>query len=256
MSEIGRERSLAGKRTVVVGASAGIGRAFAIRAGKEGAQLVIAARRADRLADVVAEAGGGKAISVDVCRTDDCVRLAETAKDTFGEIDLLFVSVGYASLKMIADTTKQDWLDVLQTNVIGVHEVIRACFPLLTSSAIVAALSSDSIGQPHSALGAYSTSKAALERCLVAWRLENPGYRFSCVEVSGTVPTEFIAAFDPDLLREVSGQWISRGLVPGTSMTPEAVADVLAGIYASAADYPDVSLDHVVVKSPAAPMCR
>jgi NADP-dependent 3-hydroxy acid dehydrogenase YdfG len=93
MSEIGRERSLAGKRTVVVGASAGIGRAFAIRAGKEGAQLVIAARRADRLADVAAEAGGGKAISVDVCRTDDCVRLAETAKDTLGEIDLLFVSV-------------------------------------------------------------------------------------------------------------------------------------------------------------------
>jgi NAD(P)-dependent dehydrogenase (short-subunit alcohol dehydrogenase family) len=248
------ERSLAGRRIVVVGASAGIGRAFAIRAGKEGARMVLAARRGNRLAEVAAEAGGGPSITVDVCRSEDCVRLAEAARESLGHVDLLFISAGYAPLKMIADTTEQDWLDVLRTNVIGVHEVIRACLPLLTPSAIVAALSSDSIRQPHIALGAYSTSKAALERCLVAWRLEKPGYRFSCVEVSGTVPTDFTSAFDPDLLGEASGEWISRGLVQETLMTPEAVADVLGGIYASAADYPEVALDHIVVKSPAAPM--
>lgn len=248
------ERSLAGKRIVVVGASAGIGRAFAIRAGKEGAAMVVAARRQDRLAEVVAEGGGGTTICVDVRRSADCAHLADIAKETLGQIDLLFISAGYAPLKMIADTTEQDWLDVLQTNVIGLHEIIRACLPLLVPSAIVAALSSDSIRHPHTALGAYSTSKAALERCLVAWRLEKPGYRFSCVEVSGTVPTDFISEFDPDLLGVVSGEWIARGLVQETLMTPEAVADVLAGIYASAADYPSVALDHIVVTSPAAPL--
>ena len=58
------ERSLAGKRVVVVGASAGIGRAFAVRAGKEGAKLVVAARRQDRLVEVVA--GGRRRFPVTV----------------------------------------------------------------------------------------------------------------------------------------------------------------------------------------------
>lgn len=248
------ERSLAGKRIVVVGASSGIGRAFAVRAGKEGARLVVAARRADRLAEVVAEAGGGSLVAVDICEPSEYSRIADTARESLGQVDLLFVSAGYAPLKMIEDTDAADLLAVLQTNVIGVHELIRACLPLLSPSAIVAALSSDSIRSPHVALGAYSTSKAALERLLVSWRLEKPGYRFSCVEVSGTVPTDFTSAFDPDLLGRVSGEWITRGLVQQNLMTPEDVADVLAGIYASAADHPDVGLEHVVVKSPSAPM--
>lgn len=248
------ERSLAGKKVVVVGASAGIGRAFAIRAGKEGARLVLAARRQDRLNEVVQEAGSGSAVVVDICLPSDCLRVAEAAGEALGQIDLLLISAGYAPLKMFADTTEQDLLEVLQTNAIGVHEMIRACLPLLSPSAIVAVLSSDSVRSPHIGLGAYSTSKAALERLLASWRLEKPGYRFSCVEVSGTVPTEFTSAFDPDLLGTVSGEWIARGLVQQNLMTPEGVADVLAGIYASAADHPDIGLEHIVVKSPSAPM--
>src|SRR5690349_12344005 len=114
------ERSLAGKRLVVVGASAGIGRAFAIRAGKEGAKLVVAARRQDRLDDVVQEAGGGCAVAVDICESSDYPRLTEAARDSLGEIDLLFISAGYAPLKMIEDTNAADLLAVLQTNMIGV----------------------------------------------------------------------------------------------------------------------------------------
>jgi NAD(P)-dependent dehydrogenase (short-subunit alcohol dehydrogenase family) len=250
------ERSLAGKRVVVVGASAGIGRAFAVRAGKEGARLVVAARRRDRLAEVLEQAGGGSLVVMDICRPSESARVTQTARDSLGQIDLLFISAGYAALKMIEETSEQDLLAVLQTNVIGVHEMIRACLPLLSPSAIVAALSSDSVRCPHTALGAYSTSKAALERLLVAWRLEKPGYRFSCIEVGGTVPTDFTSAFDPDLLEPVSAQWIARGLVQQNPMTPEDVADVLAGIYASAADRPDVGLEHIVVKSPAGPMQR
>jgi len=248
------ERSLAGKRVVVVGASAGIGRAFAIRAGKEGAKLVVAARRADKLADVVAEAGAAAPVIADVRRAEDCARLAEAARQALGQVDLVVISSGYAPLKMFSDTDAQDWLDVFSTNVIGVHQVIRACLPLLTTSAIVAAFSSDSVRSPHLALGAYSVSKAALERSLVAWRLEHPGYRFCCVEVSGTVPTDFTSAFDPDLLGAAAGEWISRGLVQANRMTPEDVADVLAGIFASATDHPDVGLDSIVVKSPAGPL--
>lgn len=248
------ERSLAGKRIVVVGASAGIGRALAVRAGKEGARLVVAARRSDKLSEVIAEAGGGTAVAVDVCAPSDCARVAAVAKDVLGEIDLLIYSVGYAPLKMLVDTDARDWLEVMQTNVIGLHETIRAHLPYLSPSAIVAALSSDSIRSPHDALGAYSSSKAAMERCLVAWHLEHPGYRFSCIEVGGTFPTDFISAFDPELLGTVALEWIKRGLVQQSRMSPEAVADVLSGLFASAIDNPDVGLEHLLVRSPTGPM--
>ena len=248
------ERSLAGKRVVVVGASAGIGRAFAIKAGKEGAELVLAARRGDALAEVVAEAGGGTQVVADVRRPEDCANVGTIAKDTLGEVDVLLISSGFAPLKMFSDTTARDWLDVFETNVIGVHEIIRAHLPILTSSAIVAALTSDSVRHPHSALGAYSSSKAALERCLDQWRTEHPGYRFSSIEVGGTVPTDFSSAFDPDLLGVAVADWFSRGLVQEERMTPDGVADVLVGTFATALDQPNIGLQHMVIVSPTGPM--
>lgn len=247
------DRSLAGKRIVVVGGSAGIGRAFAIRAVEDGARLVVAARR-ELPAEVLAEAVAVTSLSADIRVPDDCARIGQAAADALGEVDLLLISAGYAPLKSFSDVDAEDWIKVLTTNVIGVHQVIQAHLPVLTPSAVVAVMSSDSVRHPHRALGAYSASKAAMERSLVAWRLEHPGYRFSCVEVGATVPTDFISDFDPDLLGVVAGEWISRGLVPATHMTPEAVADTMAGIFASALDNPNVGLDHVTLKSPAPPM--
>ena len=248
------ERSLAGKRVVVVGASAGIGRAFAIRAGKEGAQQVLAARRIDKLHEVVAEAGGGTPVAVDVRNPDDCRRLGQAAGEALGTVDILLISSGYAPLKPFADTTADDWRDVFETNVVGVHETICSHLPVLAPSAIVAALSSDSVRLPYALLGAYASSKAALERCLVSWRLEKPGYRFCCVEVSGTVPTDFTSHFDPELLDTALAGWLSRGLVQEQQMTPDAVADALVGAFAGAIDHPDAGLETVIIKSPSAPM--
>ncbi|MED5810891.1 SDR family oxidoreductase [Mycolicibacterium sp. 050232] len=243
-------RSLAGRRIVVVGASAGIGRAFAVAADKEGAELLAVARRAEKLTEL----GCRSTVVADIRVAEDCIRVGSAAADTLGEVDLLLVCAGYAPLKMFAEVTAADWADVLQTNVIGVHQIIAAHMDVLTPSAIVAVLSSDSVRQPHRALGAYSSSKAAMERTLVAWRLEHPGRRFSCIEIGATVPTDFISEFDPELLGTVAGEWISRGLVPETHMTPESVADTLAGVFATAIDNPNVGLDHLTLKSPAAPM--
>lgn len=247
------ERSLAGKRVVVVGGSAGIGRAFAVRAIADGARLVVVARR-ELPSDVLAAAVSATSVSADIREPEDCARVGRVAADTLGEVDLLLISAGYAPLKAFAEVDAQDWMKVLSTNVIGVHQIIQAHLPILSPSAVVAVLSSDSVRHPHRALGAYSASKAAMERSLVAWRLEHPGYRFSCIEVGATVPTDFISDFDPDLLGVVAGEWISRGLVPATHMTPETVADTMAGIFASALDNANVGLEHVTLKSPAAPM--
>src|ERR1700739_2057652 len=243
-------RTVAGKRVAVVGASAGIGRAFALRAGKEGADLLIAARRRDRLEEVTAEAGSGTAVTADVRSAEDCSRIADVARDRLGGLDLLFISVGYAPLRMFADTSADDWFDVMRTNVIRVHQVIRSCLPVLAPAAIVSALSSETVGQPRTALRAYSSSKAALSESLNAWRTEHPEFRFCCAIVGGTVPTEFTAAFDPELLGVVVQDWIARGLLQEQLMAPDDLADVLAGGFRRPLNFPVVGLEQLVVRPP------
>ncbi|BBW99565.1 short-chain dehydrogenase [Mycolicibacterium moriokaense] len=245
--------TLAGKRIVVVGASAGIGKAFATRAIGDGARLVVVARR-ELPADVLSGAAAATSLSADIRNPHDCAHVGRTAAAALGQVDLMLITAAYAPLKLFAEMDVDDWTKVLATNVIGVHQLIQAHLPVLAPSAIVAVLSSDSVRHPHRALGAYSASKAAMERSLVAWRLEHPGLRFSCVEIGATVPTDFVSEFDPELLGIAAGEWISRGLVPATHMTPEGVADTMAGIYASALENPEVGVDHLTLKSPAPPM--
>ena len=75
--------TLSGKRVLVIGASAGIGRALAVRAVQEGAQVLMAARRGEELEKAAAEARGGHPVTVDVRVPEDCARLADgRARDT------------------------------------------------------------------------------------------------------------------------------------------------------------------------------
>ena len=138
---------LDGRRVLVVGASAGIGRAFAVHAAAEGARLVAVARRADRLDELVAEMGGGTAVVADISEDDDCRRLADELRRDLGEVDLVLHAAAMAPLKRFADTTADDWRRVLATNVIGVHQVINAVLPVLAPGAIVGVMSSETIGQ-------------------------------------------------------------------------------------------------------------
>src|SRR4051812_37693633 len=92
------EAFLAGKTAVVTGASAGIGRAIALRLAGAGASVVLAARRAERLEELAGEIrrSGGRALPVvaDVGREDDVIRLADAARRAFGAIDILVSNAG------------------------------------------------------------------------------------------------------------------------------------------------------------------
>ena len=102
------ERSLAGKRVVVVGGSAGIGRAFALKALEDRARLVVVARR-ELPAEVLADAAQVTSVSADIRNPDDCRRIGETAASTLGQVDLLLISAGYAPLKAFSDVDAEDW---------------------------------------------------------------------------------------------------------------------------------------------------
>jgi NAD(P)-dependent dehydrogenase (short-subunit alcohol dehydrogenase family) len=139
--------SLAGARVLAVGASSGIGRAFALRAVKDGAQVVLAARRREELEKARAEAGGGWCVSVDLRQPDSGARLAEAVGEHLGGLDIVVSSVGSAPLRMLTDMDHEDWLHVFETNVMGVHKVVHACLPLLARDGMIMVFSSEQVGQ-------------------------------------------------------------------------------------------------------------
>jgi NAD(P)-dependent dehydrogenase (short-subunit alcohol dehydrogenase family) len=243
--------ALAGRRILVVGASAGIGRAFGVRAARAGARVALAARRADRLAEAAEDGGGAATIVTDLRSPDACARLAEEAAAALGEIDLVFVSAGASALAPLDDADADAWAVALDTNVVGVNLVVRSLRPVLAPAGIVAVCSSESVGRPRPGLVPYAASKAALEESMRGWRTEHPELRFSCVTVGATVPTEFGTSWDPELLGRMMELWAARGVADASLMDTEDVAEVIAGTFALALAHPAVGVEHLTVRSPA-----
>lgn len=241
---------LDGRKALVVGASAGIGRAIAAELVSAGASVALAARRLDVLREAVNEAGGGVAIAGDVCDAGDCARIVDDSAAALGGLDLLVFAVGVAPLRRLVDTSADDWRRVFETNTIGVQQVVRAAIPLLGDAGTVAVLSSESVGRPRTGLVPYTASKAALEESLRGWRTEHPGVRFTCITVGATVPTEFGTDFDPGVMASVFDDWTRHGLWQERFMDTAGVARVVVGTLAAAAASPSVGIEQLTIRSP------
>jgi len=244
--------SLAGRRVVVVGASAGIGRAVAVRAVRSGARVALVARRQARLAEVVAEAGGGVPVPGDVRDLPSCTAAIGRSGEVLQGIDVLCYCAGMAPLALLADTESAHWQAVFETNVIGANHAIRAALPYMESTSVVMALSSDTAVQPRTGLGAYGASKSALRTAMASWRAECPGHRFCCVVVGPTAPTEFGDDFDGSLLGPLLEDWTRRGLAQEQMLHTDDVAEVLVETMTTLLRHPQVGMDEFVLRSPSA----
>ena len=112
---------LEGQTAVVTGASSGIGRAVARALATEGASVVVTARRADRLSEVVEEitAAGGEALAVaaDVAEEGDVDRLHNATVERFGTVDVLVNNVGVGSYGPLESMTVEDYDWMMRSNV-------------------------------------------------------------------------------------------------------------------------------------------
>jgi NAD(P)-dependent dehydrogenase (short-subunit alcohol dehydrogenase family) len=127
---------LTGKVGIVTGGSEGIGRATAQSLGREGASVVICARRADVLhkaAQDVAEATGAEIIAVpaDVTNAQDIERLVQTTVDRFGRLDFLVNNAGTSAAGAFESVTDQAWQADLDLKVFGAIRATRAALPHL-----------------------------------------------------------------------------------------------------------------------------
>jgi NAD(P)-dependent dehydrogenase (short-subunit alcohol dehydrogenase family) len=233
-------------RTVVVGASSGLGRSIGVGLAQRGAQVALLARRHDRLVEAAEEAGAGTlAVACDVTDEGSCESAIAKAAAGLGGIDALVYATGVGTLRRLTDLDAAAWRHAFDTNVIGASLVTKAALPHLTESSGAAAyLSSVSASQtaPWPGLGAYVVSKAALDKLVEAWRAEHPAVGFTrvvvgdCAGGEGPSMTEFASAWDQELAAELFPTWLSRNYITGTLLPVDELIRVVEAVLRSGAN--------------------
>ncbi len=227
---------LAKRRVLLVGASSGIGRAAAGVLAAEGALLTLAARRADRLAELAAELPGAAAVPCDVRDPAACEAAVAAAVETRGGLDALVYCSGLAQLLDVAEADADAWRVALETNLVGASLLTRAALPHLAESrgrAVYLSSISSLDHPPRRGMGLYVVSKAALDKLVAVWQVEHPEVSFTRVSVGDTGATEMGRDWDPERGGPQVREWIQRGLLFGRAMDPASVGRHLADLLAS-----------------------
>ncbi|MGK8439682.1 SDR family oxidoreductase [Ectopseudomonas hydrolytica] len=126
--------NISGKVVVITGASSGLGEATARHLSQLGAKVVLAARRKDRLEQLVGEliAAGGEAVAyqTDVTRAGEVKALIQGALDTFGRVDVLVNNAGLMAIAPLSDVRVEEWERMIDINIKGVLYGIAAALPV------------------------------------------------------------------------------------------------------------------------------
>jgi NAD(P)-dependent dehydrogenase (short-subunit alcohol dehydrogenase family) len=158
---------LDGRTAIVTGASSGLGVAFATALAEAGADVVLAARRADRLEATrkAVEATGRRALVVrtDVSLPEDCHRLVEAAVETFGHVEILVNNAGVAAAVPATREKPDAFRQVIDVNLNGCYWMAQECGRVMKPGSSIINISSvlgiTTAGLPQAA---YSASKAGL----------------------------------------------------------------------------------------------
>lgn len=199
---------LDGKVAVVTGASSGLGAASAVALAEAGADVVLAARRADILAKVAAEveATGRKALPVPTDVTDPaaCTSLVQAALDAFGHIDVLLNSAGIAYAAPASRDSVEDFRGLIDVNVSAVYWMSQACGRVMARGGSIINLSSiiglASLGIPQTAYAASKTAIVGITRDLAQQWTGRKGIRVNAV-APGYFDTEMMETYSPDRTR-------------------------------------------------------
>ncbi|MEU4533334.1 SDR family oxidoreductase [Streptosporangium sp. NPDC023825] len=181
---------LDGKVAIVTGASSGLGVAFARGLAEAGADIVIGARRKDRLEETRAlvEETGRRcvALATDVTRPQDCQALAEAAVAELGAVDILINNAGAGSAVPALKETPEQFRQIVDVNLHGTYWMAQACARLMRpGSSIVnvgSILGETTAGLPQAAYSASKAGVVGLTRDLAQQWTGRRGIRVNCLE--------------------------------------------------------------------------
>ena len=224
------------KVVIVTGGGSGIGRATALRMGREGARVVIAGLHEDKVTGAAAEvqaAGAPEALGVrcDVGVEADVIRTVETTLARYGRLDAVVNNAGMMIFKPIEAHTEADLLGVLRVDFFGAFWFIKQVFLRCGPGAAVVNVSSIHARMTTPLVAAYAAAKAAVDSLTRSAAIEG---KAKGIRVNSVLP----GAIETPMLRENPN--IKSGaevLAPEDVGTPENVAAAIAWIASADAQF-------------------
>jgi NADP-dependent 3-hydroxy acid dehydrogenase YdfG len=231
------ETTVKGKVVAVTGASSGIGEAIALVLAKQGAKVVLGARRAEELEKIVAkiQSAGGEAIYVvtDVRSRANLSQLVQQACDHFGRLDVIVNNAGVAPLSRIDAVDVEGWEAMIDINLKGVLYGMAAAIPVFQkqqSGHIVNIISTSGL-KISPTMGVYAATKNAVRTLTEAFRQESDG-KIRITGISpGVVNTELAQGISDSTTRDNIQTFMDT-----MSISPESIAHTVSFAISQPAD--------------------
>ncbi|MEG0314867.1 MAG: glucose 1-dehydrogenase [Erysipelotrichaceae bacterium] len=189
---------LSGKVALITGASSGLGVQFAKALASQGATIVIAARRVEKLEAIKGEliASGAKCLAVkcDVSNSEEVKAMVAAAVEAYGRIDILINNAGVASSVRTTDMSDEEWLRVVNINLNGVFYTGREVAKVMVKQNYGKIIN---VGSIHSevaltplagSLGPYCATKGAVKMLTKEWAVE---WAKNNITVNAVAPSYF-----------------------------------------------------------------
>ncbi len=208
------------KTAIVTGGGTGIGEAIAIALAAAGARVVLCGRRAEPLAEVVAQirTNGSTAVPVtaDVSEVADVERVVATAVARFGTVDILVNNAAVDGGAPIHRHSIEEWDRLIAINLRGPFLFARAVLPLMRQqqSGHIINISSESGVEYYAGNGAYGVSKHALNALGQFIQVENQDFN---IRVNTICPGMVLTPMAQDM----------PGLIHDKCLSPEDIADLV-----------------------------
>lgn len=220
-----------GKVAVITGASSGIGEATAVALAAEGATVVAAARREDRLSELVRriEEDGGRALPVpcDITDEEGAHALIRRAQEEFGRVDILVNNAGVMLLSTVGKGLSDQWRQMFEVNVMGLLYTTDAAIAVMKEQGSGHLVNVSSVAGrkvTRSSNGVYSGTKFAVNAISEGLRQEliEDNIRVTIVE-PGAVATEL-----PDHITDEDARESLSGLLKIERLQAEDIASAIA----------------------------
>lgn len=239
--------SLTDKVVVITGASSGIGEATANKLAQSGAKVVLGARRADRLDQLVTQIkqAGGQAIAqvTDVTDRNQVKSLIDLAVSEFGRLDVLYNNAGLMPISELHLLKVSEWDKMIDVNIKGVLYGIAAALPVMRQQGGGQIIATDSVAghvvHPNTAV--YAGTKFAVRTIMEGLRQEESQNNIRSMIVSpGAVETELYSTITDEQTRQT---------IYDSERTIGLKAQDIANAVAYAIDQPDnVSINEILLR--------
>lgn len=214
-------QNIKGKVVVITGASSGLGEATARLLSSEGAIVVLAARRAERIEalseKINAEGGQALAVTTDVTDRQQVKQLIDKAVATYGRIDVMLNNAGLMPLAPLEDLKVDEWDQMIDVNFKGVLNGIAAALPHMKERKSghfinVSSVYGHKLGP---AATVYCATKFAVRALSEGLRQEVKPYNIRTTVISpGAVATELLDHISDETIQSETKNFVSQIAVP------------------------------------------